>query len=323
MNMEALMNTTTFVGYLYHFNETFIKRSRTYNTYVKYRSVIAHQIEPFFGHIEIKNLSKSLILNYYNYIRLKYSSHTVNTSSIILQAGLELLKQEGLIEENYAKYIKREKSEPKRLPTLTNVELNLLLSSFKKDKLYGNFFMFLYWTGMRRGEALAITISDIDFDAKTIRICKQVSQRTKNGGAEILHHTKTKKDRFISLNKDVIELVESQLKNNERYKRNHASYNDSGLLFQSKRGNCLFNPELMEHFKTIAASIGYPELTLHDLRKLRAVYLTESSSLETARTELGHSKGTTTIKFYSRITKSQMIKLANHIDEVFGGYICD
>lgn len=315
------MSNKTIIDFLDEYNESFIKGLKSYRTYVKYRSVIQNQIKSFFGDLSINDLSKELILEYYGHIKLHYSSHTLNTNSVILKAGLNLLKQEGVIKENYALFIPREKPKPKAIPNLKKKEIERLLELFNEDKLYGCFFSFIYYTGTRRGEALAIVPSDIDFEKKTIRISKQITLRTRNGGSEITNHTKTKKDRFISMDDSLHKLIERQIKQNNRYKEKHSTYEDSGLLFQSKRGQCICNSELMEHFKNIVSSIGHPELTLHDLRKLRAIHLTETKSLETARKELGHSRGTTTINFYSTVTTSQMIVLANHIDEVFGKYL--
>lgn len=314
------MINKTFVSFLEEYNNTFIKGFKTYRTYVKYRSIIENQIRPFFGDLPICKLNKEKVIGYYGHLKLHYSGHTLNTNSIILKAGLNLLKQEGLVEENYAMFIPRERPKPKVPPKLDQQKIRALLELFEKDKLYGCFFSFIYFTGLRRGEALAITLSDIDFEKKTIRVSKQITMRTSAGGSEITKHTKTRKDRFITLDYELIKLIEKQENLNICYKERHSTYEDSGLLFQSKRGQCIYNPELFKHFKNIAASIGNPELTLHDLRKLRAVHLTDTKSLEAARKELGHSRGTTTINFYSEITSSQMTALADHIDQVFAKY---
>lgn len=51
-------------------------------------------------------------------------------------------------------------------------------------------FEVLYWTGMREGEMLALTASDIDFEKKTISINKTFSR---SEGKDVITVPKTKK----------------------------------------------------------------------------------------------------------------------------------
>lgn len=312
-----LDNNTTVYDFLFYYNETFIKESRTHRTYLKYRSTIENQIKPFFKTKTVKELDKSLILNYYSYLENNYSPHTINTNSIILKAGLEILRQQYLIRENFAKFIPRKRTRSKGIPRLSKEEIEKLVTLFKEDTNYGDFFYFLYLTGMRRGEALAITSSDIDRTNNTITINKQITQKSKNGGSSISYHTKSKKPRTIRASSEIFDIVDRRIKLNASYKSNYRSYHDSGLLFQSQRGQCIFNPSLVKSFKNIASKIGHHELTFHDLRKLRAINLTENQSLNVAKKQLGHSRGSTTIKYYSSVTLLEMEELCKLIDTTY------
>lgn len=59
---------------------------------------------------------------------------------------------------------------------LTISEFNNFIG-FEDNKLYKNFFTILFYTGMRRGELLALTKEDINFEDNTISINKTYSPR--------------------------------------------------------------------------------------------------------------------------------------------------
>lgn len=64
-------------------------------------------------------------------------------------------------------------------------------------------FEMLYWTGMRLGECLALTMEDFDFNKNTVRICKSY-QRLE--GKDVITTPKTKKsNRTIKLPKFLAE----------------------------------------------------------------------------------------------------------------------
>ena len=64
-------------------------------------------------------------------------------------------------------------------------------------------FEMLYWTGMRLGECLALTMADFDFNKNTVRICKSY-QRLE--GKDVITTPKTKKsNRTIKLPKFLAE----------------------------------------------------------------------------------------------------------------------
>ena len=60
------------------------------------------------------------------------------------------------------------------------------------------FFMFLYWTGCRKGELQALSWKDIDFEKDLIRINKTLSNKIKGGGYKITN-TKNRRNRTIAL----------------------------------------------------------------------------------------------------------------------------
>lgn len=55
-------------------------------------------------------------------------------------------------------------------------------------------FMTLYWTGMRLGELLALTVGDVDFEKRTISINKSYQRLS---GKDIITEPKTPKSKRV------------------------------------------------------------------------------------------------------------------------------
>lgn len=51
--------------------------------------------------------------------------------------------------------------------------------NYEDNDLYKSFFTTLFYTGLRKGEALCLTVNDVDFDSNVIRIRKAYNPRNK------------------------------------------------------------------------------------------------------------------------------------------------
>ena len=67
-------------------------------------------------------------------------------------------------------------------------EFNRFLKTVENSPDFHAAYMILFWTGLRVGELLALTIEDIDFENKTLRINKSL-QRI--GGEDVITEPKT------------------------------------------------------------------------------------------------------------------------------------
>ena len=81
------------------------------------------------------------------------------------------------------------------------------ISEYKKfiksvdDTIYHVLFNILFFTGIRKGEALALTFEDVDFKNNTITINKTISKEHINGKRLIIPPKTKKSNRTILLNK--------------------------------------------------------------------------------------------------------------------------
>jgi integrase len=161
-------------------------------------------------------------------------------------------------------------------------------------------FMILYWSGIRLGELLALTIGDVDFDKRTISISKSYQRIS---GKDIITEPKTPKSkRIITIPKFLVIDLQDYI----------------GGLYGVEKKDRLFpvTKYYLEHeMKRGIKESGVKRIRLHDLRHSHSSMLIEMgfSPLEIAD-RLGHEKIETTLNTYSHLYPNKQEKLADRLD---------
>ena len=170
-------------------------------------------------------------------------------------------------------------------------ELNAVLSAMDKPK-YRKLTEFLALTGLRIGEALALTANDFDIEKRTITINKTFSLVTREVGA-----TKTEAStRVIHIQTELMPLVLEILP--ECFKR--IDYNSYNLYLKRITG----------------ATIGR-ELSTHAMRHTHtSLMATAGLPLELIGRRLGHEDLKTTTEIYLHITSEMKNRDAAMLDAV-------
>ena len=97
----------------------------------------------------------------------------------------------------------------------------------EKDKLYYILFNFLYFTGVRFGEMVALTWKDIDLERKTIKINKTLVTKIKGKKYDILDPKTENSNRIIDMDDDLVYL----LKKHKEHESKIYSFNDNMFVF--------------------------------------------------------------------------------------------
>ena len=144
-----------------------------------------------------------------------------------------------------------------------------------------------YGLGLRRSEAVKITIEDINFNTQLAYI----------------REGKGKKRRAIPMNKSIILNLENYL-NKER------KANETNAFITTKNGNKSSGENINNTLKqTLERTEIEKKITLHCLRHSIATHLLENGlSVENVRTFLGH-KHLESTQIYTRIKNKQLWKL--------------
>lgn len=174
-------------------------------------------------------------------------------------------------------------------------------------KQYGNaqitaFFYLLAFSGICKGEALALTWADINFDTKELLITKALS-RGKNNKLYI-KSTKTDTIRQLLIDDETCHVL-SEWKKIQQVKFSNAK-DKSQLRFtnEQKQNNLLQQTVPRKWLMKIIDTYGFPYAHVHSFRHVHCSLLFEAgASVKEVQERLGHTDVQTTLNIYTHLSK--------------------
>lgn len=183
----------------------------------------------------------------------------------------------------------------KRLDFWNKVEFDKFLEG-ERSPLFKAFFMLLYYSGMRAGEALALTNEDIDFTSGKVTINKTYTLQ----GTTTPPKTKSS-NRVIMIPAHVLKVVY------EAYTR---------LSYKTDRIFDFNYPTAAYHFRAAIKKSGVRKLNIHSLRHAHAsLLIAQGVPITAVSKRLGHSSPQITLSIYahaSEDSEESIAKLLNN-----------
>lgn len=188
-------------------------------------------------------------------------------------------------------------------------ELNDFLKEAAKGPLLQYvFFYLLAFTGLRKGEAFALTWSDINYKESTLSVNKTVTRGEKS--RLIVNKPKTKNSvRKILIDEKTMALLK-KLKNETG---KVVPLHSDNLIFSTE--GKLYNPTISRFWLNTIYSRNekLKKISTHGFRHTHASLLFESgATIKDAQERLGHSNIQTTSNIYTHVTESQNKKVMNN-----------
>ena len=164
-------------------------------------------------------------------------------------------------------------------------------------------FNLLFWSGMRSGEMLALTLSDFDFDANTVSINKNYARLDNE---DLILEPKTPKSkRKVTLPPVVCNLIKS-------YAEKLVDYEPSERLFMVTKHY------LKHEMDRGCKKSGVKVVRIHDLRHSHASLLIEMGFSPLLISErLGHKDIRTTLQTYSHLYPNKQAEVAERLQSFF------
>jgi len=163
-------------------------------------------------------------------------------------------------------------------------------------------FSVLFWTGIRSGEILALTLNDFDFEERILNINKNYARHE---GEDLILQPKTPKSkRTITLPKFLCDMVKD-------YASKLYDYEPDERLFQVTKH--YLNHEMKRGCK----KSGVKKIRVHDLRHSHASLLIEEGFSPLLISErLGHENIETTLQTYSHLYPNKHGQVADRLDKI-------
>ena len=175
-------------------------------------------------------------------------------------------------------------------------------------------------TGCRRGELLALTWSDIDFDNSELSISKSLAQTPKKG--IYLKSPKGRKARKFALSPSTIEALrrhrKAQQKNRDMFAADYRA--DLDLVFATPEGEYLKPDSVTAKVSRLARKLGFPKgVSLHSLRHSHGSHLLSNGvPLPAVSKRLGHANTHVTATIYSHALEKDDQKSAEAWERSMG-----
>lgn len=201
-------------------------------------------------------------------------------------------------------------------------ELNIFLRDAKEYNFkYFVFFRLLAYSGMRKGEALALKWSDINFKDNTISINKDVTVGLNN---ELYEDTPKTENSFRNLNMDAATmeyLKEYRLMQQKNMlKLGYNFLNSDNLLFSTINNGYLSMSKPRQWNVAICKKYKLRRIKIHGFRHTHASLLFEAgASMNEVKARLGHADINTTMNIYTHVTDDQKKDTTNKLVRLLEG----
>ena len=287
------------------------KATKAPKTYAGYRSILNTLVLPRWGDVPLRDIN-------YDNIQQWISGLSVSGSARFKGKGLSPSRviQTHQVMSQILRYAVRAKCLPSNpaddaeLPRLNEVERRYL----SHDELHrlafasGRFrtlVLTLGYCGLRFGEAVALKVSDLDLDARRIRVSRSVTHVATIGMQE--GPTKSHATRSVPIPKFLAPMLKADIEGRD----------GDQLVFPSpRRGGWLPLGEFRWAFDKATAAVKLGEFVPHELRHTCAsLAISVGANVKVVQKLLGHKTATMTLDRYGHLFPDDLDAVADRLNE--------
>ena len=304
--------------------EYYVKIKVRPSSHQTYRGYLDNHIKPRIGHIPLTKLTALDLQRFYRQLLTEgrvsriesehqpkgLSAKTVRNIHQVIFSAMHLAMRQKLLASDPTEGCALPSLEHREMKTLPVEQLNSFLSEARKSGMFELYYIDLV-TGLRRGELLGLKWTDINFQAHTLRVRRQVSRID---GKVVEAPLKTKNSyRTISLSDDAISILKEQ-------KKKHGK--SSPYVFPSASGGPISPDSVLHMLHRILKRAGLEEIRFHDLRHTFATLALQNGvDIKTVSGMLGHYSAGFTLDTYAHVTTAAQREAANTMGGLLSGAV--
>lgn len=275
------------------------------STYENKKYLFEKHIIPYFTNMQIETIQPKTIRVWQNkMLSQDYKPTYLKTINNQISAIFNFaIKFYGLTRNPVRDCGSMGKKNSERMNYWTINEFNSFIGAISDKEMSTVMFNILFWTGIRCGECLALTLNDFDFDNKIISINKTYARIKQQ---DIITEPKTPKSkRTVQMPNFIAEMVKSY----------------SNLLYNHTKTDRIFPVTkfyLTHEIDRGTNKSGVKKIRIHDLRHSHAsmlINLGYSPLLISER--LGHENIETTLQIYSHLYPSKMQDAMTDLEKLY------
>lgn len=278
------------------------------NTLRSKNYIVELKILPYFGKKKIADITAADIRQWQNTMMKEgYAPTYLKTINNQLSAIFNYaMKYYDLPKNPCAQAGSMGKGKAEEMKFWTQEEFDIFIEHVKDKPVSYYAFLTMYWTGVRVGELLALTLGDFHAEEKTLSVTK--SYQRINGRDVITEPKTAKSKRLITLPGFLVTELEEYI----------------GKLYGMMADDRLFavtKSYLEKEMDRGAKLSGVKKIRLHDLRHSHASLLISKLGVQPilVAERLGHEKIQTTLATYSHLYPNQSRDLADQLENLVEG----
>jgi integrase len=292
----------------------------------RYQELVEYQIVPFLGTKLLQKLRSSDIEAWHSHLRTKgrhdgasgLSSRTIHHAHRIVVKALHEAVRHGLVFKNVAIEERPPKVTGEKMQILTPEQVNALPAMLAGRPICAPALTALF-TGVRRGELLALRWDNVDLERKIMRIIESLDETVQYGIR--FKPTKTKSgQREISLPDIVIDILRNHRREQLelRLALGLGKAPEDALVFPAPGSDCPWGPNSFSPaWSDVATKLGL-NVSFHSLRHTHASQLIDAGvDVVTISKRLGHSSPAITLSVYAHLFRKDDSKAAAAINAAF------
>ena len=285
---------------------SYVAVDRKSSTLENYKTIASRHILPNIGRIRLEKLKPHDIQRLIaKKMKEGLSARTVRLIHHVVRCSLNVAIRNKLIATNPAIGASLPQIEDTEMATISASDLNQLQSAnlVEEEPLFPCILLMAF-TGLRRGEALALRWSDIDLENCSLSVMREI---VKTPGGTKFQKPKTKySNRLIPINTGLQNLLLDHKNRQDILKKElKATYKDQDLVFARETGSPYYPDSLRKVLHRILKKVGIGPIRVHDLRHTCATLLMLSGApAKVVQEILGHSNISITLGTYSHTIPS-------------------